>query len=259
MTDNRKLPIIAGVEITTDEEGRFNLNALHRAHLAENPDIHRNSKQPSDWLKLEGAQALVTEISNSEDFGAPAVVSNPGRYGGTFVHELLAVSYASWISTAFQIKVNQTFIDYRTGKLVPAPDQVTRSDLANMILDAEREKEILITENREQAVQITDMAPKVEFHDHVSKAVNAQTFRDVAKVLRTGRNRFTAWLREISVLSKDNLPYQRYEEAGYFRVVEKKRKDPKTGEFLTYTQTLVTSKGLIYLQRKWAESQEEAA
>ena len=35
---------------------------------------------------------------------------------GTFAHELLAISYAGWISPAFQLKVNQVFLDYRTGK-----------------------------------------------------------------------------------------------------------------------------------------------
>ena len=44
----------------------------------------------------------------------------PGRNGGTFAHELVAVEYAGWISPRFRIKVNQTFIDYRTGQLTPA-------------------------------------------------------------------------------------------------------------------------------------------
>ncbi|HAX5210387.1 TPA: KilA-N domain-containing protein, partial [Escherichia coli] len=33
-----------------------------------------------------------------------------------FAHELLAVEYAGWISPVFRLHVNQTFIDYRTGK-----------------------------------------------------------------------------------------------------------------------------------------------
>lgn len=30
-TNSNSLPVVAGVEITTDAEGRFNLNALHKA------------------------------------------------------------------------------------------------------------------------------------------------------------------------------------------------------------------------------------
>lgn len=116
-------PIVAGVEITTDKQGRFNLNLLHSAHLALNPDQHRNSKQPSDWLKLEGTKEIIGEISNSEDPLIKAVESKAGRYGGTFAHELLAISYAGWISPSFQLKVNQVFLDYRTGLLQPAVPQ----------------------------------------------------------------------------------------------------------------------------------------
>lgn len=103
----------------------------------------------------------------------------------------------------------------------------------------------------QQTALITDMTPKAEFHDDVSRAVNAQTFMQVAKFMKTGRTRFTKWLRERKFLMENNMPYQRYLDEGYFRVIEKKRKDPITGEPITYTQTLVTGKGATYLQRHW--------
>lgn len=108
-----------------------------------------------------------------------------------------------------------------------------------------------------QTALIADMTPKAEFHDDVASAINAQTFLHVAKALKTGRTRFTRWLRESIYLMADNSPYQQFIDRGYFRVVEKKRKDPSTGEFLTYTQTLVTGKGFTYLQKRWVEHQEQ--
>ncbi len=46
---NKNLPVIAGVEITTDSEGRFNLNALHKASgLGSN-------KAPAQWLRTKQA------------------------------------------------------------------------------------------------------------------------------------------------------------------------------------------------------------
>jgi phage antirepressor YoqD-like protein len=104
-----------------------------------------------------------------------------------------------------------------------------------------------------QAKAIEEMSPKAEFHDNVAAAINAQDFQAVAKVLGTGRTRFMGWLRDRGYLMKGNRPYQRYEDAGYFRVVEGNRKDPHTGESITYTKTLVTGKGLTYLQKKWQE------
>lgn len=104
-----------------------------------------------------------------------------------------------------------------------------------------------------QKEAITELLPKADFYDGVSTAINAQDFQGAAKVLGTGRNRFTKWLRNRRILQDNLRPYQRYEDDGYFRVVEKKRRDPITGESLIYTKTLVTGKGIIYLRTKWLE------
>lgn len=71
---------------------------------------------------------MVEEISNCGDFRFKAIEARAVRYGGTFAHELLAISYAGWISPAFQLPVNQVFMDYRTGKLAPKPE----TDLSRM-------------------------------------------------------------------------------------------------------------------------------
>jgi hypothetical protein len=108
---------IAGVEITTDGSGRFNLNALTKAAMAQGVE---KDIRPNEWLSLvstvEMAEILITENPMVEP-----IVTTAGRYGGTFVHELLAVSYAGWISPAFQLKVNQAFLDMKSGK-VGLPD-----------------------------------------------------------------------------------------------------------------------------------------
>ncbi|WP_010323031.1 KilA-N domain-containing protein [Marinobacterium stanieri] len=115
MSNVIKFPVIAGIEITTDEYGRFNLNALHRASGGE------KRKGPSYWLNSEGTTALIEALERKlTDTGfpvSPISVKKGGRRQGTFVHELLAVSYAGWIGPEFQLEVNQTFIDYKTGKL----------------------------------------------------------------------------------------------------------------------------------------------
>ena len=108
-TTSTKLPVIAGVEITTDAEGRFNLNALHKASGAE------KKNGPSYWLALDGTKALIYELMNQTT--EIPVVTKEGKSGGTFANEIIAVSYAAWISPAFQIQVNQVFIAYRTGRL----------------------------------------------------------------------------------------------------------------------------------------------
>lgn len=97
---------------------------------------------------------------------------------------------------------------------------------------------------------LEEAKPKVVFHDRVGEAVNSQSVEEVAKMLGTGRNRMFKWLRDQKILMPNNLPYQRYIDAGYFKPVEKSRPG-KHGESYNYTQTLVTGRGLQYIQRRW--------
>ncbi|EJT9179584.1 KilA-N domain-containing protein [Salmonella enterica] len=108
---NQNVPVICGVEITTDAEGRFNLNALHKASGSE------KKNGPSYWLVLDSTKQLIVELEKQTT--EISVVTIEGRNGGTFAHELLAVEYAGWISPAYRLQVNQTFLDYKTGKLTP--------------------------------------------------------------------------------------------------------------------------------------------
>ncbi len=110
-----------------------------------------------------------------------------------------------------------------------------------------------------QKLAIAEMAPKADFHDDVATAINAQDFQAVAKVFGTGRTRFMEWLRAAGFLMKNNRPYQRWEDAGYFRVIERKRKDPHTGENITYTKTLITGKGVTYLHKRWADEHSKVS
>ncbi|ATQ57630.1 KilA-N domain-containing protein [Paracoccus yeei] len=112
-------PVVAGVQITTDAQGRFNLNALHKASGAG------PSKAPAQWLRLDQAKELTAELEGQTGSSRPGetvrkcIVSTMGRNGGTFAAEELAVSYAGWISPSFQLEVNRTFIAYRKGELRP--------------------------------------------------------------------------------------------------------------------------------------------
>lgn len=144
VTDIRTgLPVVAGVEIAVDEQGRFNLNAIHRASgLGDH-------KKPAKWLRTDSALALVAELSQNSGLGQEVVKSvKGGKAPGTFAHELLAISYAGWISPAFQLKVNQVFMDYRTGNLAPTKE-LSRTDLALMVIESEKEKERIAFERDE--------------------------------------------------------------------------------------------------------------
>ena len=97
--------------------------------------------------------------------------------------------------------------------------------------------------------KVQEQAPKAHFHDAVVEAINCQSVQEIAKVLGTGPIRLFRFLRDEGLLMRGNLPYQQHLDAGYFRVVEKQYNDGR-GESHTYTRTLVTGKGLAYIQKR---------
>ncbi|UAN53475.1 phage antirepressor KilAC domain-containing protein [Serratia sp. JSRIV002] len=243
----KSMPIIAGVEITTDDEGRFNLNALHRASGLG------DDKKPSQWLRRSSTKALIEELGANLHPGHNAINSvNGGANPGTFAHELLAIEYAGWISPAFRLKVNQTFIDYRTGKFSATKALPSAKQLAMMVIQAEEEKELLSLQVNQLEHQVFEDAPKVEFHDKVAVAPGAMSVAQAAKILGTGRTRLFQFLRQIAWVTRYNEPYQEKIEAGYLDVKLGSWDHPDHGVQQSVT-ALITGKGLTKLQKLWAD------
>jgi chemotaxis protein histidine kinase CheA len=137
------LPVVAGVEIAVDEQGRFNLNAIHKASETG------AGKKPSEWLRTKQAQELAAELeAEIPAFKILETVKGRGKTG-TFAHELLAISYAGWISPAFQLRVNQVFMDYRTGRVV-LPDFSNPAEAARAWAD-QHEKTLKLEQERNEA------------------------------------------------------------------------------------------------------------
>jgi hypothetical protein len=194
------LPVVAGVEVAIDECGRFNLNAIHKASgLGDH-------KKPGKWMRTDSASDLIEELRANLSLGQEVVRSvKGGRTPGTFAHELLAVSYAGWISPAFQLKVNQVFMDYRTGNLKPAKEP-SRKDLALMVIQAEEERERLTSE--------LDDAKRTKAHIGSSREATAmarasaetrkanQLQRELGKAEGWKQVKAIPWLAEEFVLSK---------------------------------------------------------
>ena len=79
-------------------------------------------------------------------------VVHGGEESGTYAHELLAVSYAGWISPAFQLRVNQAFIDSRTGTAVlPVAHDPTTQALVKLLLEQDAMKHDLAHMQRQVA------------------------------------------------------------------------------------------------------------
>ena len=96
----------------------------------------------------------------------------------------------------------------------------------------------------DQAKELLLAKPKVDFYDSVADSKDAMSMAEVAKVLGgIGRNKLFKFLRDHKVLQANNLPYQRYVDSGYFRVLEQKFGEPA---HIT-TKTLVYQRGVEYI------------
>lgn len=183
------MPVIAGVEITTDEFGRFNLNALHRASGGE------KKNGPSYWLSLETTKDLIEALGEKlGDTEIPVSVIRGGVTQGTFAHELLAISYAGWISPAFQLQVNQVFLDYRTGKLGQVTPQLTTMEILQIAMQSEQERLRLEAANHELELQVEAAKPKVEALERIAVADGSLNLTEAAKALQQQPKKFNQHL-----------------------------------------------------------------
>lgn len=99
--------------------------------------------------------------------------------------------------------------------------------------------------------QIEEMKPKADFFDAVADSKTAISMNEVSKVLAIkgyGRNNLFEFLRSEGILDRYNVPYQRYVDCGWFRVIEQKY--IKNGEPCITTKTLVYQKGVEAIRKR---------
>ena len=121
-----------------------------------------------------------------------------------------------------------------------------------MQLESIEKIEKLQLENKEQAQQLIEQAPKIEFYNDVTGSETTAEIGTVAKILgfkNVGRNMLFDILRKQGILKSDNIPYQKYVDNGYFRVIESKWNDYITGDVKISFKTVVYQKGIEYIAK----------
>lgn len=145
-------------------------------------------------------------------------------------------------------EVRQYFIDLE--KAWNTPEQI----LARALKIADQTIANLSVTVERLAIENKEMKPKAEFFDAVTDSKDAISMAEVAKVLDMGigRNKLFEFLRDKEILQKDNRPYQKYVDRGYFRVVEQKYDKPY-GETGINIKTLVFQSGVDYIRKRLIE------
>ena len=140
---------------------------------------------------------------------------------------------------------------YATEELLNNPDLLIAMATE---LKKERQARKLAEQEKELANRkIEEQRPLVDFANKVSDSSNLIDMGKMAKLLKDehiniGRNRLFEWLRKKEILMKNNMPYQRYIEGGYFQVKESVYETPYGSK--TQQTTYVTGKGQIYITEK---------
>lgn len=98
--------------------------------------------------------------------------------------------------------------------------------------------------------EIAKLKPAAEFAYQICSSKDAIDIGNCAKVLNRniGRNSLFEFLRNQKILQQDNIPYQKYIDSGYFRVIETKYTIP-SGETKISLKTLVLQKGVAYINK----------
>lgn len=121
----------------------------------------------------------------------------------------------------------------------------------------EEEKLLLEQKTIEQQVKLKEQEAPVAIYNLALSARNTMTMQEVAKSLNTGRTRLFRILREEGIIMKNStMPYQRYLDAGYFKVTERPRASGDT--VINDPATRVYPKGFDFIARLMQKRAEKS-
>ena len=103
---------VNGISVRVDDEGRYSLNDLHAAAVAngeatesQRPSVFLRSAQIKRFVKALKSKALKSASEQNQ----PLKVIKGGDQSGAWGIELLAIRYAAWIRPEFEIEVYEVF------------------------------------------------------------------------------------------------------------------------------------------------------
>ena len=136
---------------------------------------------------------------------------------------------------------------------------LSRKELAQMVIEAEEEKERLQIEVKKRDEQIAEDAPRVLFSKAVETAKRSCLIAELAKILQQngvsiGQNRLFRWMRENGYLCSKgqyyNQPTQKAMQLGLFEIKKTTINKPD-GSVLVSTTTKCSGKGQVYFVNKF--------
>lgn len=248
----------------------FNYNGNNVSFRKENENVFVNAsemarqfnKLPADFLRLKQTEEFINSISTR--YGIPHIailqtVKGGLNNQGTWMHEKLALKFASWLNSDFELWVYEriselmrlgfTATNQTLENLANNPDLLI--ELATALKTERAEKERLLMRNEAQIIELKKQAPKIEYFNEVLQSKSVYNTNQIAKELGTSAITLNRLLASKKIQYKQNdtwLLYHKYQNRGY----TKTKTHPYTGdngEIKTSMLTVWTEAGRLFIHQ----------
>lgn len=200
-------------------------------------DVMRSIREMEEaWVKVNGRKFALVEYKDAKGEMRPCY--SLGKTECLYIATKFNDEARAKLVLRWEVLENQT----RKNEIV-MPNFSNPAEAARAWADQYEQRLKLEAKAREDA-------PKVEFFESVAESKDAVEMKAVSSTLNyvaVGRNKLFAILREQKVLQSNNIPYQKYIDAGYFRTIETKKNCGT--EVRIFIKTLVYQKGLDYIRK----------
>ena len=217
-------------------------------------ELHRfleSKRDFSNWIKDRIEKYGFIENQDFEVFNNFGENPNGGRP---------LIEYALTLDTAKEIamvegnekgkQARRYFIECE--KLVQNPvSNLSKIDLAQMVIESEREKERLQIQNQLQSEELQKQAPKVAYYEEVLQSQSTYNTNQIAKELGTSAITLNKKLRDLGVQYKQGgtwLLYHKYQNKGYTKTQTYPFVD-SNGNTQTSMQTVWTEEGRLFIHK----------
>lgn len=247
-------------EITIFENEQFGI--IRTAGTAEEPlfcaaDLCRalgyNNGRDAIARHCDEGDVVKRDTPTTSGIQSMSFVNESGLYALIFGSKLeSAKAFKKWVTSEVLPSIR------KTGSY--AVKNMSRKELALMIIQQEEEMEVLRLENKKKDETLKEQKPKVVFADAIVGSKSSCLIGELAKIItqngyEIGQNRLFAWMRMNHYLGTVgeyyNIPCQKYLEMGLFEL--KKNVHSQNGQMVTTITPKVTGKGQQYFVNKFLQ------
>lgn len=205
-------------------------------------------KEITDLIGVRHDKSMlkVEELAYEDGFGTLSkidiVYNDKGQTIPTYQFtKKQAIAVGARLNTSMLMKVINRLEELELSKQFKIPQTFSEA-----LLLASKQAEQIEYQNK----LLLEQKPKVDFFEAVTGSKDTIDMGSVAKVLnrKIGRNKLFDFLRENGILMSNNVPYQKFCDSGYFRVIETKYTKPD-GSTHIGLKTLVYQKGVNYINK----------